>query len=144
MGPNNQFTQPGGQSNNISQAGMPQPQQPPQNFAQPQTQQYGPPPNFQNNNQPDNKRKKILLFGGIGLGVFTILILTAFIFYLIGAGNAPEPGAPVTQSIEDDGPLPASSLDVEIINNSIGSALSEVRNEADFPLDDLSDDGLGL
>ena len=144
MNPNNQIIQPGGQPNNTGQGGMPQPQQPPQNPGQPQPQPYGSPPNYQNNNQPDDKRKKILLFGGIGLGALIVLTLTAVIFYSIGVGNAPEPEPPITQTIEDDGPLPASSLDVQIINNSIGSALSELRNEADFPLDDLSDDELGL
>lgn len=37
-----------------------------------------------------------------------------------------------------------SSLNVQIINYPIGGALSEASSEADFPLDDLLDSGLGL
>ena len=139
MNPNNQVIQPDNQSQNNNQYSPSQVPQPPQPL-----QNYTPSNDFQNNNNSDEKRKKLLLFGGIGLGAIFLLTITAAVFYSIGASNAPEPEPPITQTIENDGPQPASSLDVQIINNSIGSTLSEVSNEADFPLDDLSDDELGL
>lgn len=91
-----------------------------------------------------NKKKKLIIIGGAVTGALFVLSMTGLIFFSVGRSSAPEPGDPIMTSIEKEGPQPASQLDVERIQNSIGQDISGSSEDSDFSTEELSDRSLGL
>lgn len=84
-----------------------------------------------------------MIGGGIVGSVF-IISMIGLLFYSMGRSSVPEPEEPTMTTIEESGPQPASRLDIERIQNSIGRDISELSEDADFAGDHYSDSSLGL
>lgn len=129
---------PGDQYNPNNNQAQPNPGQQPYNQYQYQHQQPSPGPGG------SATRKKILVIVGGLFGTLFIIAMVGLLFYSMGRSSVPEPEEPTMTTIEESGPQPASRLDIERIQNSIGRDISELSEDADFAGDYYSDSSLGL
>ncbi len=130
---------------NPEQQNQQNPQNQPQVFqqggapTQPQTMPAVPPALSQNSQQ--KSKKKLFIVIGAAVSVLVLLLIVVLVF----SSSNPEKGVKeVEQTPTSNGPVPATAISTEQLNNSISQDLSGVDDETTFPVDQLSDDALGL
>jgi hypothetical protein len=99
------------------------------------------------NNTPkkDNRKLKKAI---LSVEVLIVVIAVGLAFlggFNIGRNTQPSELTVVQETfVGEEGPRPASALDVERIVNSIGQEMSTISEDEDFPLTDLTNRNLGL
>jgi hypothetical protein len=100
-----------------------------------------------NTNAPkkDNRKLKKAI---LSVEVLIVVIAVGLAFlggFNIGRNTQPSELTVVQETfVGEEGPRPASALDVERIVNSIGQEMSTISEDEDFPLTDLTNRNLGL
>ncbi len=96
--------------------------------------------------QPRRKKNNHLaLVIGLIVSLLLLVAIISAVFVLGSQKKTPTPAAnPDEQTVEPEGPQPATAVDTEQTNNAISQDITSVNDDKDLPANQLDDRTLGL